>query len=382
MTDPEPPAPGDPTPDATPSMTIAIDAGPLYGHRTGVGIAAQGMIDALGRDDRVILAPYLVSGRSTPRPGHRKLPVPGIVASHLWSRGDHPRADRWLSSVDVVHGTNYVVPPTRMPTVVSVYDCWFLANPAAATPLVRRAGHMLRRAVARGAWVHTAADAIAEQARSLLATERVTTVPLGPPPPPPPLSALDRPAVADRISGRPFVVAIGTEERRKDLPLLIDAFGLTGLDEHLLVLAGSPGDASTEIEGRIGRLPAEGRDRVLRLGAVDDNTKHWLVRQAAVVAYPSLDEGFGFPVLDAQAAGTPVVTRAVGAIPEVAGAGARLVAERDAAEVADALVAVCTDGATRLGLIEAGHRNLGRFSWDETAAGLHRMYRRAIGAHS
>src|SRR5690606_26772907 len=114
--------------------------------------------------------------------------IPGIVASHLWSRSDFPRADRWLGAVDLVHGTNYVAPPTKRPTVVSVYDCWFLEHPEQAIPVVRRAGETLRRRVAAGAWVHVGAEAIADQARRLLDTERVVTVPLGPPPPAPNLA--------------------------------------------------------------------------------------------------------------------------------------------------------------------------------------------------
>src|SRR5680860_359364 len=141
----------------TPAFDLAIDIGPLYGHRTGVGVAVDGR-----------LAPYLVSFRADHDPGHRKLPLPGIVASHIWSRTDRPTADRWLGPGDVLHGTNYVAPPTARATVISVYDCWFLANPKAAGPLVRRAGRTLRRRVAEGAWIHTSSAATAEQARTLL----------------------------------------------------------------------------------------------------------------------------------------------------------------------------------------------------------------------
>src|SRR5690606_20448895 len=113
-------------------MHIALDVGPLYGPRTGVGEAVAGMRGALDARADVNVRGYLVSRRAVPRQGDHKLPVPGIVAAHAWSRGDVPRADRWLAGCDVVHGTNYVAPPTRLPTVVSVYDCWFLAHPGQA----------------------------------------------------------------------------------------------------------------------------------------------------------------------------------------------------------------------------------------------------------
>ncbi|MFW2335205.1 hypothetical protein, partial [Ilumatobacter sp.] len=71
-----------------PPLDIAIDIGPLYGHRTGVGVAVEGMTTALRQRPDVRLDPYLVSFRSTAHSGHRKLPLPGIVASHVWSRLD------------------------------------------------------------------------------------------------------------------------------------------------------------------------------------------------------------------------------------------------------------------------------------------------------
>ena len=95
------------------TLRLAIDVGPLYGHRTGVGTAVDGMTAALAARGDVELHPYLTSFRASPRDGDRKLPVPGIVGSHVWSRLDRPRADRWLGDVDVVHGTNYVAPPSR-----------------------------------------------------------------------------------------------------------------------------------------------------------------------------------------------------------------------------------------------------------------------------
>jgi glycosyltransferase involved in cell wall biosynthesis len=358
-------------------LRLAVDIGPLYGHRTGVGVAVDGIVGALGRRDDIELAPYLVSFRAAARSGHRKLPVPGIVASHVWSRSDRPRADRWLGAVDVVHGTNYVAPPSRRPTVVSVYDCWFLRHPEQASPLVRRAGRTLRRVVARGGWVHTSSNATAEQASELLGTDRVVTVQLGPPDPLPAIGRPELPGVGDELAGRTFVLAIGTAERRKDLPLLVEAFGRLGAGDPLLVLAGAEGDQSDELDATIREQAPTVRDRVRRLGVVDDVSKHWLLRHAAVLAYPSLDEGFGFPLLEAQLAGTPVVARAVGSIPEVAGDGAELVTARDPEAFADALERVLTDGMLRLRLLEAGHRNVGRFGWDATAAGLVDLYRRS-----
>lgn len=366
------------------AMRVAIDVGPMYGHRTGVGAAVDGFVQALSETDGVELLPYLVSFRSHPADRHRKLPLPGIVASHVWSRFDHPRADRWLSGADVLHGTNYVAPPTRIPTIVSVYDCWFLAHPEQASPMIRRAAHNLHRAVARGAWVHTSSEATADRARMLLETDRVVAIHLGPPPADtsPTNHAPDRPVpgAVSRLARRPFVLAIGTEERRKDLPLLLRAFDLLAASsgDVALVLAGTAGDDSPGVDAAMRELSVSARDLVHRLGVIDDDTKRWLLRHAAVLAYPSLDEGFGFPILEAQAAGTPVVASDVGSVPEVAGAGAVLVAGRSPEAFAEALRSVVTGETGRLGLIEAGHRNVNRFSWQRTATQLRDLYRTAL----
>jgi glycosyltransferase involved in cell wall biosynthesis len=361
-------------------VRVALDVGPLYGPRPGVAEAVAGMRTALDARADVHVDGYLVSRRATPRPGDRKLPVPGIVGVHAWSRGDRPRADRWLAGCDVLHGTNYVAPPARLPTVVSVYDCWFLAHPDEAAPLVRRAGHVLRRRVAAGAWVHTGAEAISAQARELLATERVATVPLGPPAPITALADLPRPAWADQIGGRPFVLSVATQERRKDLGLLVAAFAdlAPRVPDALLVLAGAPGDDSATVAAALDALPPEVAARVLQLGFVDEPAKHWLLRSAAALAYPSRDEGFGFPVLEGHAAGTPVVACRVGSLPEVGGDATAFVDARTPDAMAATLERVLSDAGTRLTLIEAGYRNLARYSWDATADGLVDLYRRAI----
>lgn len=364
-----------------PPLHVAIDIGPLYGHRTGVGVAVDGIVDALGHRSDIALDPYLVSYRSTPDPGHRRLPVPGIVASHVWSRSNRVGADRWLGDVDVVHGTNYVAPPTSKPTVVSVYDCWFLANPGSANALVRRAGANLRRRVVDGSWVHASSAATADQARHLLGTDRVRTIFLGGP------VLVDEsqeraPEHIRAFDGRPFVVCVATEDRRKGLPLLVEAFEhLAGDHHHLhLVLVGAHGDDTPALDASISSAGTHTRDRVHRLGVVDNPVKQWLVRHATVLAYPSIDEGFGFPVLEAHALGTPVVATGVGSVTEIAGGAAELVTDRDPIAFAEALHRVIAGETSRLGLIEAGYRNVARFRWETTAERLAELYRDAVEA--
>jgi glycosyltransferase involved in cell wall biosynthesis len=357
-------------------LPVAIDVGPLHGHRTGIGRAVDELVVALERRDDVHLIPYLVSARSRPVPPQRRLPLPAIAAIALWSRSDHPRADRWLDGARVVHGTNYVVPPTRATSLVSVYDCWFLRNPGDASATVRRAGQVLRRAVRRGAHVHASSRATADEVRAVLGTERVHVVHLGPP-----AATIDDGApLPAGLDGVPLVVAVGTVERRKDMPTLVGAFDRLAarVDDVQLMIAGAAGDDEERLMAALDAVSPATRKRIHVLGVIDEAAKGRLLARAAAFAYPSLDEGFGFPVLEAQAACLPVVARRAGSIAEVGGDGVALVDPAPGDEFveafADALETVLHDGVRRLDLVEAGLRNVARFDWTETAASMSALY--------
>lgn len=357
---------------------VAIDVGPLHGPRTGVGNAVAWTLDALAGEDLTTL-PYVTSMRASVRPPERRLPIPAAVALRMWARPvpDSVRRlhHRWLGRPDVVHGTNYVAPPVPVPTLVSVYDCWFLANPAETNRDVGLAAAALRRVVADGAHVVTSSDASAARAGELLATTRVTAVALGPPPPPPDPVPDD---AVGALEHEPFVLAIGSVERRKNLATLVAAFGQLAAehDSVRLVIAGAPADDTTAVDRAIASLAPSIRARVMVTGPVTDGRKTWLLRAATTLAYPSLDEGFGFPILEAQQVGTPVVGSTAGSIPEVAGDAALLGAPTDVDTLAANLHAAVTDDDERAALIARGRANVARFSWTRTAAELAALYGR------
>lgn len=381
----------------TAPVAVAVDVAPLHGHRTGVGVATEHLVRELGRRDDVTVLPYLVSFRARPTPPERRLPLPAGIATRMWARSWRPSMDRWLRDAHVVHGTNYVTPPTSIPTVVSVYDCWFLANPDRVTPYVARAAAVLRRAVRHGALVHVSSEATARVARQLLHTDRVHVVHLGPPDPmPTPTGGTDGPRSAgsgpasptwpvDRPppswpSDRPVIAFVGTIEYRKDVPGLVRAFALLAAREPdpVLVIAGAAGNDAATLDATLAGLSDAVRTRVTVLGPIDETTKARLVADAHVLAYPSRDEGFGFPILEAQRAGTAVVGRDAGSIPEVGGDGVLLAAPGSDEDLADALGRVLTDDALRDRLVRAGTANLERFSWRATAEGLVHLYHVAL----
>jgi glycosyltransferase involved in cell wall biosynthesis len=355
-------------PDA---VVVAVDAGPLHGPLSGVGMATGGLLQGLGAQPSVEVVRYVLSARATLQPGVRRLPLPAGIAHRVWSRVSRPRVDRWLRPAQVIHGTNYVVPPSALPRLVSVYDCWFLRHPESVGPVVARAGEVLRRAVRTGAVVHASSEATAAEVRTLLGTSRVHVVPLGAPEPM--SDAAPRPV--DAVAGRRFVLALGTTERRKNLPALVRAFGrlpASAAADVDLVIAGGDGDDLPAVRDAARALNHP--DRVHLLGRVDDGTKAWLLANTAVLAYPSLDEGFGFPLLEAMAAGAPIVASRAGSIPEVAGDAALLVDPADVDGLAAALARVLADDAERARLITGGHDRVSLFRWDETAKAMAAIY--------
>ena len=174
------------------------------------------------------------------------------------------------------------------------------------------------------------------------------------------------------------MLAMGTVEPRKDLPLLVAAFDtIAAADPELrLVLAGPDGWGAAALTAAIDR--AVHRRRIRRLGWVDDDARWALVRGASVVAYPSRYEGFGLVPLDAMSVGTPVVATAVGAIPEVAGDCALLVEPGEVDALAEALTRVLHDEALAARLVVSGHERVAGFTWSSTVEGLVGLYARAV----
>ncbi len=117
-------------------------------------------------------------------PETRFVPIPARILLGSWVRSDVPRIDRWLRPAQVVHATNYLAPPGRLPTLVSVYDCSFVRYPELCTPEVRAFDPVIRRAVARGATLHTGSEFVADEIEEIFgpglrAAGRLVVVPLG-----------------------------------------------------------------------------------------------------------------------------------------------------------------------------------------------------------
>lgn len=367
-------------------FTVAVDTGPLYGPITGVGRAVSGILDEYRRRQTEIhVIPYVVSRRARLQPGTRRLPYPASLALMAWSRSEHPRADLHVRPADIIHGMNYVVPPARCPRVVSVYDTWALRHPEQCSAVVNRAMNVLERNIRTGAVVHTSSHATAQDVGEIFPRAIIHVAHLGAPPfAAPEMNGSHAPVNHDISlivqSKVPYILTIGTIERRKNLPRFIEAFAAyasTHRDVNL-VIAGGPGNDSDAVRSTIDRLDSTLASRIVLLGRVCDHSRDVLYANAQLVAYPSLDEGFGFPILEAMAHGVPVLAADTGSIPEISGDAAVLVDPLDIDAMSGAIDRLMADDVFRRSLTERGRDRCAQFTWEKTADSLIELYRSLI----
>lgn len=370
-------------------LRVALDATPLLVTRAGVGEFCWRALRSLAEREDLEVGAFAVSWRRRHGLGPqlppgvvlRDRPMPARPLHMSWSHWPFPPIEAFIGPTDVVHGTNFVVPPAwRAAMVVTVHDL----TPVHFPQLVERATlsypALVRRALGRGAWVHTPSEFVAREVIEVFGAspERVRAVHHGIVAPPRPDDGRAQALLPEWV--KEYVVAVGTVEPRKDLPTLVRAFGLVAPARPglALVIAGREAWGRAELDQAVAVSPA--RDRVVRLGWVDDADRDALVAGARALAYPSRYEGFGFPPLEAMAAGTPVVTTRCGALQEVLGDAALFVDVGDVDALAEALERLVDDDSAHAQFVERGLRRAGLYSWDACAAGLDRLYHDAAAA--
>jgi glycosyltransferase involved in cell wall biosynthesis len=371
-------------------VRVALDATPLLGHPTGIGAFCQGALAALAQRPGVAMQAYAVSWRrrrliEAHLPAGveaRQRPMPARPLHAMWTRGNVPPLEWFVGRTDVVHGTNFLVPPTAgAAALVSVHDLTPLHHPELCNEATLAYPGLIRRAIGRGAWVHTDSAFVAAEVVEAFGVDpsRVRVVNPGIPDLPVPAQA-EAAAVLARLlpaGAARYCLAVGTAEPRKDLPGLVHAFGAVAdrQPDVALVLAGPPGWGEDTLAAAIAASPA--RERIVRTGWVTPLELASLLSGASLLAYPSLYEGFGFPPLQAMRAGVPVVATRAGSLPEVLGDGALLVEPGDRDGLVEALTVCLSDESARLRLIAAGKAWSARYAWERCGEELETLYRDA-----
>lgn len=361
-------------------MRVAVDATPMLEPTSGIPRYCRELVTALGALDRgdrptPVLVAFSLRGRLDAPPGttvsRRRLPA--RVLQRMWARTDWPPVELLAGRCDVVHGTNFVLPPAaRAAGVVTVHDVAFLDRPGTVRAASRRLTTLLPRALARPATVVvTPSSAVRKRVVDAFDVDpaRVVVTPLGVDAAPW-AAAARRTASAPPDRDRPYVVCVATAEPRKNLATLVAAHDMavrTGHDVPDLVLIGGSGWG----DGDPGARPG-----VRRLGRLSDNAVRDVVAGSLALALPSLDEGFGLPVLEAAAAGRPVLASDIPVLREVAAPGTVFTPPTDVTAWAQALADVrdLPDGETDRADRQA---HAARYTWQACARTTLDAYRLA-----
>lgn len=302
--------------------------------------------------------------------GFRRLPWSRRVLATLWAAGSpFPRLERWLDEVDVVHSLDVDYPvSTAKPWVLTFHDFGVLSHPeyfGKARPWLLKA--QIAAAVQRAAAIICVSQATADEFLSLgggAAANRVRVIEEG-------VgeeffSAAEIEALAELPKGlteRPFFLFTGSVSPRKNLARVVSAFAeIAERVPHRLVLTGARGwDAADELK----TIAASGvADRIIEVGYVSEETLKALYATATGFVYPSLYEGFGLPILEAMAAGCPVVTSDFAPMTEVGGNAAIYVEPHRVDCIARAMLKLANDPSHRQLCQQEGRLQARRFSWD------------------
>lgn len=353
-------------------LSVALDWGPVLDPGTGVGRYTRELGRGLeARGIRVRRYGVSLTGPSDPSVARWRAPAKLVQLG--WRRLGAPAISALVGDVQVVHGTNFVLPALGdAPGVVTVHDLSFEREDT--FPGGRRLRDLVPWSLRRASAVVVPTKTIAaevtdryglDEALVSVTPEGVSRVFFGATP----LAAAALEGMG--ISG-PFVVAVGTIEPRKNLVSLLAAWRRAAreLSGWKLVLAG-PRGWGPALPQTLG---------VVALGWVGDDTLPGLLAAADVFCYPSLYEGFGLPPLEAMAAGTPAIAGRYSAAEEVLGDAAFLVEPTDVEALAAALVKVAGDVELRRRLSMAGRARAARFSWERTVNATLGAYEAAVSS--
>ena len=361
-------------------MRILLDYRPALRERTGVGEyvhgLASGLLTQLARHDSLVLFSSSLrdrlDGLAVAGASAVDARIPVRLLNFAWHRLEWPPVEMLAGRVDVVHAAHPLMIPARSGIrVITVHDLDFLDHPERTRAEIRRDyPALVPRHAQRADLVITNSRYTAAQVGCRLAvpTDRIVVCRPGAP---------EGPRRAEPKTIGP-ILFLGTIEPRKNLDTLFRAYArvISRLpDAPPLVLAGRTVEQSMTMLEPLSAAPLAGRAR--HLGYVDAGTRRRLLEEASMLVMPSFEEGFGIPVLEAMAAGLPVIASRRGALPEVVGDAGPLLDPSDDEAFAVAIEALLAEPQRRLAQAEAGVQRAREFNWTNSAAQLMAAYRAA-----
>ncbi len=379
-------------------MHLAVDYTPAALQGAGIGRYTRGLIEALlpllDEQDRVTLlyprekAPFARSSWP-PFVRIRRLPLPDRYQTLLWHRLRVPLpVELWTGPVDLFHAPNFLLPPVRRAkTLLTIHDLAFLVRPQYAYPPLRRfLEQTVPRSIARADHILADSQASRQDAIRLFGLDpaRVTVVGAGVGPHFRPLPPSSLASVRARYHlEAPFVLSVSTLEPRKNFDGLVRAFARArraARFPHHLVIAGGKGWLYEPIFAAVEEENAQAF--VHFLGFIPDEDLPALYNLADLFAFPSHYEGFGLPVLEALACGTPVLCTDTSSLPEIAGDAAWLIPTDDPEALEGALIHLLMHPDLRASLAAKGPAQAAHFTWDAAARRLIQVYQVLIMNHT
>ncbi len=367
-------------------MLVGFDATTIRGNKTGVGYYTARLLERLTRvggranpiDELVVLSNLeLALSSDLPRTTIYRGARFGIRG--LWMQGALPMILRRLRP-DVCHFTNFLAPlSTSSPYVVTFHDMSLQLLPRYHTLKKRLLTAALMPEVAKRARliITPSESARSDVARTLgVARSKIRAIPHAPDPlfrPERSKKSFER-LVREYGLRKPYLLYVGTLEPRKNITRAIEAFAKVAhrFPDHFFYLVGGLGWKYGETLRALARLGLG--DRVRRLGYVPEEDLPALYSHADLMVYPSLYEGFGFPVVEGMACGVPVLTSKSSSLREIADGAALLVDPYDVGAMAEAMERGLNRGRERDELIARGLSRAGSFSWERTAAETLEVY--------
>ena len=375
-------------------LSVGFDATPLLGRPTGVGAFCTGALAGLGDRARRGRHAFAVSwrrrrgieARLPPGIASGQRPMPARPLHAAWAHRSLPPVEWFVGRHDVVHGSNFVVPPTRWAArVVTVHDLTVVRFPELCDAPTLAYPALIRRAVAEGAWVHTPSSFVAGEVVEEFGidADRVRAVHHGIPELPEPTGRRAAGTPAGPGAPRRVPPLCARRGHRRTAARTIRCWSArsarwrppTPMSPSSIV--GGDGWGAESFADAVASSPVT--SRIVRPGYLDDAALADVLGGASVLAYPSRYEGFGFPPLQAMAAGVPVVATAAGAVPEVVGDGAWLVDPGDGDELSARIVALLDGGTAADQLVARGRSASGLSAGARAPAGLAALYRDAAG---